>query len=68
MITAACVFSANQSGETALDIARRLKNAQCEEPVRDMPGCHWLAGDTFSYRDVMLSLEPAQFNELSDVL
>lgn len=36
MITAACVFSANQSGETALDIARRLKNAQCEEPVRNM--------------------------------
>uniref|UniRef100_A0A671Z4Y3 ArfGAP with SH3 domain, ankyrin repeat and PH domain 1a n=1 Tax=Sparus aurata TaxID=8175 RepID=A0A671Z4Y3_SPAAU len=23
----------NQSGETALDIARRLKNAQCEEPL-----------------------------------
>lgn len=33
-----CVFSANQSGETALDVARRLKNSQCEEPVGNMTG------------------------------
>lgn len=28
-----CLNAANQSGETALDIARRLKSSQCEEPV-----------------------------------
>lgn len=27
------VISVNQNGETALDIARRFKNRQCEDPV-----------------------------------
>lgn len=28
-----CFISVNQNGETALDIARRMKNAPCEELV-----------------------------------